>query len=290
MGLRAKFNLIMVCVFLTGMAGLGFVSYEVLQRNAQEEILHIAEVMMESATSIRGYTVDEIRPLLNAQLAHEFLPQTVPAYAARKNIERLRQNYPDYTYKEATLNPTNPASRATDWESTIVDYFRSNREERKLIGVRKTATGPSLYVARPIQVKNQNCLVCHGERRAAPETMVAQYGEANGFGWKLEEIVGSQIVSIPMSVSLERAQSTLWTFLIAASAIFLIVIGILNILLHYVVIKPVRQMSNIAHAVSMGKLEVPEYKPKGNDEVASLAESFNRMRRSLVNAMKILDE
>jgi protein-histidine pros-kinase len=40
----------------------------------------------------------------------------------------------------------------------------------------------------------------------------------------------------------------------------------------------------------MGKLEVPEYKPKGNDEVASLAESFNRMRRSLVNAMKILDE
>jgi protein-histidine pros-kinase len=238
----------MVCVFLTGMAGLGFVSYEVLQRNAQEEILHIAEVMMESATSIRGYTVDEIR------------------------------------------NPTNPASRATDWESTIVDYFRSNREERKLIGVRKTATGPSLYVARPIQVKNQNCLVCHGERRAAPETMVAQYGEANGFGWKLEEIVGSQIVSIPMSVSLERAQSTLWTFLIAASAIFLIVIGILNILLHYVVIKPVRQMSNIAHAVSMGKLEVPEYKPKGNDEVASLAESFNRMRRSLVNAMKILDE
>jgi protein-histidine pros-kinase len=269
----------MVCVFLTGMAGLGFVSYEVLQRNAQEEILHIAEVMMESATSIRGYTVDEIRPLLNAQLAHEFLPQTVPAYAARKNIERLRQNYPDYTYKEATLNPTNPASRATDWESTIVDYFRSNREERKLIGVRKTATGPSLYVARPIQVKNQNCLVCHGERRAAPETMVAQYGEANGFGWKLEEIVGSQIVSIPMSVSLERAQSTLWTFLIAASA-----------MLHYVVIKPVRQMSNIAHAVSMGKLEVPEYKPKGNDEVASLAESFNRMRRSLVNAMKILDE
>ena len=290
MGLRAKFNLIMVLVFLTGMGGLGFVSYEVLQRNAQEEILHIAEVMMESATSIRGYTVDEIRPLLNAQLSHEFLPQTVPAYAAMRNIERLRKNYPNYTYKEATLNPTNPASRATDWESTIVDYFRSNPEEKKLIGVRKTATGPSLYVARPIQVKNQSCLVCHGERRAAPATMVARYGEANGFGWKLEEIVGSQIVSIPMSVSLERAQGTLWTFLIAVSVIFLIVIGILNILLHYVVIKPVRQMSNIAHAVSMGKLEVPEYRPKGNDEVASLAESFNRMRRSLVNAMKILDE
>lgn len=290
MGLRAKFNLIMALVFLIGVAGLGLVSYEVLRRNAQEEILHIAEVMLESATSIRGYTVDEIRPLLNARLAHDFLPQTVPAYAARKNIERIRKTYPDYTYKEATLNPTNPASRATDWESTIVDYFRNNPDKQELIGVRETATGPSLYVAKPIQVKNQSCLACHGERQAAPATMVAQYGEANGFGWKLDEIVGSQIVSIPMRVSLERARDTLWTFLIAVSVIFLIVIGILNILLHYVVIKPVRQMSDIAHDVSMGKLEVPEYRPKGKDEVASLAESFNRMRRSLVNAMKILDE
>ena len=290
MGLRVKFNLIMILAYVLGMAGLGFVSHEVLHRNAQEEILHIAEVMMESATSIRGYTVDEIRPLLNDQLAHKFLPQTVPAYAAMKNIARLRENYPNYTYKEATLNPTNPASRATEWESTIVDYFRSNPEEEKLVGIRDTATGPSLYVARPIQVKNQSCLACHGERLTAPATMVALYGEANGFGWKFEEVVGSQIVSIPMSVSLDRAQGTLWVFLIAASAIFLIVIGILNLLLHYVVIKPVRQMSSIALAVSMGKLDVPEYRPKGNDEVVSLAESFNRMRRSLVNAMKILDE
>jgi protein-histidine pros-kinase len=49
-------------------------------------------------------------------------------------------------------------------------------------------------------------------------------------------------------------------------------------------------MSSIAHEVSMGKLNVEEYVPRGKDEIASLAESFNRMRRSLFNAMNMLDE
>jgi protein-histidine pros-kinase len=65
---------------------------------------------------------------------------------------------------------------------------------------------------------------------------------------------------------------------------------ILNLLLHFVVIRPVCRMSRIAHEVSMGKLDTPECVPRGRDEIASLAESFNRMRRSLVNAMQMLNE
>jgi len=40
----------------------------------------------------------------------------------------------------------------------------------------------------------------------------------------------------------------------------------------------------------MGKMDMPEGNPKGKDESAILEESFNRMRRSLVNAMQMLDE
>ena len=39
---------------------------------------------------------------------------------------------------------------------------------------------------------------------AAPASMVAQYGPANGFGWQLNEVIGAQIVSVPLGVPLER--------------------------------------------------------------------------------------
>lgn len=290
MGLRTKFNLVMLASFILGMTGAGIVSNEVLQHNAREEILHTAGILMESAMAVRSYTVEEVRPLLAVQLKRDFLPQTVPAYAATRNIHNLRKKYPEYTYKEATLNPTNPASRATDWETTIVEYFRNNPDEIEIIGEHTTATGPMLYMARPIQINKDSCLACHGKINDAPETMLARYGNANGFGWKLKEVVGSQIVKVPMSLPLERADKTFITFMISLGAVFVGVFIVLNILLQFIVIQPVKNMSQIAHEVSMGKMDTAECEPKGKDEIASLAMSLNRMRRSLVNALKMLED
>lgn len=290
MGLRTKFNLVMLFVFILGLVGAGLVSNKVLQDNAREEILHTAGIMMESAMAVRKYTIGEIRPLLAVQMKRDFLPQTVPAYAAMTNVQRLREKYPEYTYKEATLNPTNPASRSTEWETSIVEYFRNNPDENELIGDHLTATGPMLYMARPIQIKNEGCLACHGKVEDAPETMLARYGKANGFGWKMQEVVGTQIVSVPMSIPLARADKTFYTFMTALAVVFVAVFVILNLLLSMIVIKPVRRMSEIAHDVSMGKMDVPECDPKGKDEIATLGESFNRMRRSLANAMQMLDD
>ncbi len=290
MGLRTKFNLIMLAVFSFGMLGAGFASFEVLQRNARIEVLHTAGILLESALAVRTYTVKEVRPLLSVQIKRQFLPQTVPAYAATTNINNLRKKYPEYSYKEATLNPTNPASRATDWETNIIEYFRNNLQEKEVIGERISATGPMLYIARPIQIKNENCLQCHGKIADAPETMLASYGRANGFGWKLNEVVGSQIVSVPMSVPLARAEQTLHTFMIALFIVFLSVFIILNIFLHFIVIKPVKEIARIAHDVSMGKMDGGECNDQGKDEIASLAGSFNRMKRSLVNALDMLGD
>ena len=40
----------------------------------------------------------------------------------------------------------------------------------------------------------------------------------------------------------------------------------------------------------MGELTIPELNLKGNDEISSVSESFNRMHRSLVNAFSMLDD
>jgi len=290
MRLTTKFNLVLFAVFSLGLAIAGYISYTVLHKHAREEVLTHAGMMMEAALAIRGYTVREIRPLLTLQMKREFLPQSVPSYAATENFNTVRESYPEYTYKEAALNPTNPRDHATDWETDIIQIFRNDPEIKELSGERDTPLGKSLYYARPIKIGNKDCLTCHSTVEAAPETMTKLYGTNNGFGWQLDEVVGSQIVSVPLSVPLAKARVEFLIFMGSLMAIFVTIFIVINIMLSQVVVKRVRDMAQISDDVSTGHLEVPEFRVSGRDEISDLSRSFNRMRRSLEKAMKLLDE
>ena len=282
MSLRLKFNLILGLASLLGILASWFLAHHFLQQNARDEVLDSARIMLESARAVREYTVAEVRPLLELQQKRQFLPQTVPAYSARKYINKLQEQYPDYSYKEATLNPTNPVDRAEGWERDIVDWFRNkpNVEELELVGERDTPTGRFMYLSQPIQITNEACLVCHSTPANAPKTMIDNYGNTNGFGWKLNEVVGAQIVSVPMSLPLQRAE-----------AMSRVLIGLLlNLLLQLLVIKPVKNIADNANQVSMGVLDTAELKVKGKDEMSSLAQSINRIHSSLVKASKMVNK
>jgi methyl-accepting chemotaxis protein len=290
MGLRLKFNLVLSLVTLLGLIGSGLISYQILQKNARAEVLEMARMMMESAIAVRSYTVDEIKPLLAVQQRRAFIPQTVPAYAASQYIHLLQKSHSEYSYKEATLNPTNPANRTTGWEADIVNQFRNHPNVKELIGERDTPTGPQLFIGHPITITNSDCLTCHSTPAEAPKTLLDSYGSNNGFGWKLNETVGAQIVAVPMSLPLQRARITFISFMLALTLVFVVTAIIFNVLLHFIVLKPVRALSAKADEISMGDLTVEELEVKGNDEIASLGHSFTRMQRSLGNAVKMLNE
>ena len=66
---------------LVGIALAGWFMDRFLEHNAREEVLDSARIMLQSAIAVRGYTINEVRPLLALQQKRKFLPQTVPAYA-----------------------------------------------------------------------------------------------------------------------------------------------------------------------------------------------------------------
>ena len=289
MKLMWKFNLVLLALFIFGFAVTGVISYGVLQANAREEILDNARVMMESALSSRSYTNTQIKPLLETQLRYSFLPQSVPAYAATEQFNDLRKKYPDYNYKEATLNPTNPRDRATDWEADVVGQFRNGQVKGELIGERETPTGKSLYLARPIQITNAACLACHNTVAEAPKTMIELYGPANGFGWKMNEIIGAQIVSVPSALPIQRANHTFKVFMLLLTLVLILTFILLNVMLHSIVIQRVKELSKLADEVSLGHLETAEFKTKSKDEIGVLTEALARMNKSLVQAIKMLE-
>ena len=288
MKLLVKINLVLCMVFAVAFVIAGYVCNRLLQQNAKAEIMENARIMMEAAIAVRTYTATQIKPLLETQIKYSFLPQSVPAYSANTYFGQLQKKFPDYSYKEATLNPTNPVNRATDWEADLVEEFRKSRDKKEIIGERDTPNGRSLYIARPMTVSSMACLSCHDTAEDAPRTMVERYGSANGFGWKLNDIVTAQIVSVPTQLALQRARDVFKTFMISLAAVFLILLVAVNALLIYMVIRPVNQLSGMASSVSLGNSELTEFPATGKDEIAELSHSFNRMARSLVEAMKML--
>ena len=289
MKLLFKFNLIFILVMALGVAVSGFISRNLLQTQAQQEVLSIGRLLMEQATAVRGYTSSQITKLLETQMKYEFLPQSVPSYSATEVLATLHKKYPEYAYKEATLNPTNPRDRATGWEVDIVNSFRNDAELKELVGQRDTPTGRSLYISRPLRITNPACLVCHSSVDAAPKTMVDKYGPANGFGWQLNEVVGAQVVSVPMTLPLQRAEENFRLFVGSLVAVFVVVGLVLNLMIWLVVVRPVTQLADLADRVSQGELDAPDFVIKGKDEIAALAASFARMKASVIQAMKMLD-
>lgn len=288
MGLRLKFNIVLSVVFLAGFAATGMVSRQLLMDNARQEVIRDARLMLEAASAMRSYTVDHIQPHLVAQMSEVFLPQSVPAFAATEAVDRIRRRHAEYTYKEATLNPTNPRNRTLDWEADVVHRFRQYPALPEIISERPSPTGRTLFIAKPIQVSHAACLQCHGIPSSAPPSMLRVYGEANGFGWQQGEIVGAQIVSVPMVVPLRHAEAAFTTFMGSLAAVFAVFFLVLNLMLGWMILRPIRTLASAADRISIGDFGEPEFATARRDEIGVLGNSFNRMRRSLEKAMQMI--
>ena len=289
MKLLLKFNLVFVLIFLLGLVATGAMTRRMLERNAQQETLQQARLLLEKALAVRSYTSTQVAPLLETQMKYAFLPQSVPAFSATEVLARIQKNHPEYAYKEATLNPTNPRDRALEREADVIAEFRKSADLKEFVGERDTPAGRALYIARPIRIADGACLRCHSTVETAPRTLVEKYGPANGFGWQLGEVVGAQMVSVPTAVPLARAHAAWALFMGMLSAVFVLIAVALNAMLWWLVIRPVTKLARLADRVSLGELSAPGFASGAHDEIGRLAASFTRMRRSLVQAMKMLE-
>ncbi len=93
-----------------------------------------------------------------------------------------------------------------------------------------------------------------------------------------------------MTVPLRIAHDAFRQLLVDLTLIFVLGLAVLNLTLYFMIARPIGRLSHMADQISLGQLDVPELPAEGRDEVAQLASSFNRMRRSLVTAMKMLGE
>ncbi|GAA6622648.1 DUF3365 domain-containing protein [Scytonema sp. NUACC26] len=292
--LATKLTTLLLIIFIGGITLSSIAFANLLNYQAEIAVKSRARFIFQNINAVRQYTNDEVQPVLERRLkGDEFALQTIPSYSARKvflNLQKQDVSYNNFFYKDAMLNPTNLQDKADNFETTIVQKFQqANNLENTTSGYHWINGVKYYYIASPLAVKDSSCLRCHSSPDVAPKGMIKVYGTEHGFGWKLNEINGAQIVSVPANIILERAKQALLLAIGIITLVFAIAIFVANLWMKRYVIQPIKKVVRVAEAVSTGDFDV-EFEKVSKDEIGSLVEAFTRMKLSLLMAIQSFEQ
>jgi HAMP domain-containing protein len=293
--LATKFTLLLSLVFIATIVVSGFILSKALERKAESEIAYRSEILTATLNSVRNYTNTRVSPLLSPLVDSQptFVPEVIPSFTVREVFDGLRKNddYRDYFYKDAFDNPTNLRDKADEFETDLIKRFQTDSNLKTISGFRDSYSEKLFYSARPFIIKNPTCLRCHSTPEAAPKSHIASYGSENGFGWKLNEVLGAQIIYVPASQVFEDAKRASSVFIGIFVGIFAFVIWFINHLLKQNVLRPLTPMAQIAQKISAQEMtaeEAEEFERKKlnkianrNDELGQLGRVFQGMVREI---------
>lgn len=190
----------LLAAIVTTVVAIGATSL-LLTRLQNQELEAEAKVRVSLVSSFgdacRDYAKETLRPAVEHRVG-EFVPEAMSSiYVTAGVFACLNRAAPSYRFRQAALNPLNPANRASEAEAAIIRRFREQPAVKEFTGYERIAGQEAYFVARPVVVE-KGCLKCHGTPQAAPAGLVARYGSGGGFGWQPGEIVSATIVSVPV--------------------------------------------------------------------------------------------
>jgi hypothetical protein len=161
MSLKGRLHLFMLIMLVIAATGTALVAWHGFQRQADATAARAGALIMAAALGIRQYTNVHIRPELEPFLDQRFLPQTVPSFSAIESLGGMKERFPDYSYREAALNPTNRRDLAQPWEEVLIRAFQADPLKTESNGRIEIGGKPFHYTAKPIKITDPTCLRCH---------------------------------------------------------------------------------------------------------------------------------
>jgi hypothetical protein len=282
---RALVRNILVLVFVGAFVFGGAAFFIFQYQYAMENTATKARALLAIAQSVRNFTAERTGPLIGTD-GHEFHSETVPAFAAQTVFEGADTSAFAFGYRERALNPTNPTNRADGFETGLITRFRADPDLTELSGERAGANENVFYIAKPLSVSSEACLACHSTPDVAPLAMTAKFGTQNGFGWELGEIIGVQVIEVPVTLELRR---TLATFIVVFAGLAAVLGASYLLIGHFLrrfLLVPLRDMAEEADRQSRN-LAIETPLPMSRlSELKSLADAFRRLRASAALAIR----
>lgn len=172
-------------------------------------------------------------------------------------------------FKEASTHPTSKRNKATDYETTMIDFFKNNRDikqkEKYIIDNNKDY----YMLARPI-ISEEKCLMCHPT-------------------WSVDNIVSIEDVRIDLSDFKEAINSTLQSQLITFVLNILSILILMHILFTNFIAKRITKVLEIIFRVERGNFVIEDIMKSEKSEKGSSQNEIDRLFRHIqimVDALK----
>lgn len=251
-----------------------------------------AELALEMELALRGYVGNTIRPEYTKQVpADIFCPETQStSFVARQVFQKVNEKaaFADYRLTFAAENPRNIKNKAKPEDLELIQYFRDNPSQKRLR--RKIKVDGRDYAGQfNARRSKASCLRCHGKPDDAPKSLLERYGRKNGFGWKVGDVVGLDVVALPLdqthaavaSMATKQALFTLFGgSLLCALAIFT---------LRKLIILRLDIALDTLSAVAQGDLRSKHIESNENDEMNSLLRGLETMKSGLQSLISSIE-
>jgi HAMP domain-containing protein len=289
MSLQVRFAVMLIIIFFISLPLVGTAAYFVLQKNISEDVFEQAKFFLNTMESVRQHVGKVMRPAAQENMPGKFDVRLMStSFAARSVAERLKEKFPEYSFRHVSLNPRNPINRADGFEGGVIQFFANSRQTPDAKGFIKKGNAEYFYVAKPV-VSEDSCMQCHSLPDTAPKEVVATYGSTAAFGWQPNQVIASLIVYVPTKLAREHAIKALLTFMGLYAAVFFVILFMIDRAIVRGIIKPIRKFASIADEVSKGNFE-RDFSAPGNDEIKTLAEAFGRMKMSIIASMNMIEK
>lgn len=287
MKLQNRLTIVILAIFISGWIVAGLSAFALERRNAEQDTIRTARLLLSTAVAARNYTTDQLEPLLDNETTTEFVKQTVPSYTAQEMFKYLGEEYRGYSYREPALNPTNPNDLAEGWQVELIQYFITHPEVLEITDRRIERSGQeTLFVAEPIRVDSPSCLECHSTPDVAPASLINTYGRERGFGWQLDEVIGARVISVPTSLPKQQATTSIFSYLLIIGSVFLLAYVTVNVIVRKWLIVPLNRIADMVEEISLRKTVADAQLPETrSDSLGRLSQAINRLLVSLNKAL-----
>ncbi|MCK5902713.1 MAG: DUF3365 domain-containing protein [Cocleimonas sp.] len=282
--IRQQFNIVLISLYLLSLVTLlplvYYLSSQEVYSNANKEL----SLLVDMVSSMRKTVSKNIRPELLRQEIFHPAPALSSTVFTRHTAEYFKKLQPSYYIKVASDNPLNLKNSPLPLEQAILDHFRNNRDQKKLIreGI---INGKNFLMSAAPSVSKANCNICHSTPEAAPPQIVQKYGRKHGYGYKIGTVVGASFVGVPIDDIANLAFKRGLTITAVLTLLFTSVLIIINLLVKRKILNPLEEISRSTKALSQGDMSHP-IEVKSNDELGELGHSIELLRRSLEKMMK----
>jgi len=260
-------------------------TYRLVTSNIENYTKQQLSLSLNFDLAIREYIAEKVRPItLGLVPEGKFMVETMStSYVARNIFEKVRRTFPDYIIKFSSDNPRNPVNQAGSEELNMIKYFNDNPGEKIWTG--EITMGNKQYFAHFSAMRmEKSCLRCHGDPADAPAELIERYGSTASFHLPLGKIVGLDTIAIPSDIVTEKLWDEIINNLSALGIeILLLSISLVFIFKFVITDRLSKITAHFAHTEGLeeGVVEIGAIEIGGNDEIAALTSSFNKLANRL---------